>query len=86
LISGGFAIFWDFVVGLSKSYSKVNLVTATISKSGRKSQSRGLPLTHCSAPVEPISIPGNIAMMALKQSYPRLVLTNIIMYKYWIRA
>jgi hypothetical protein len=68
---GGFAIFWDFVVGLSKSYSKVNLVTATISKSGRKSQSRGLPLTHCSAPVEPISIPGNIAMMALKQSYPR---------------
>ena len=65
-------------MGPSASYSKVNLVTATISKSGRKSHSKGLPLAHCSAPVEPITIPGNVAVMALKQSYPRLMTTTVV--------
>lgn len=72
LCSGGFAIFWDFVLGLSETYSQVNLMTVTFSRSGRRSRHRGLPPAHCMAPLQYIPVPGHVAVMALKQSFPGL--------------
>ncbi|XP_031825072.1 coiled-coil domain-containing protein 17 [Sarcophilus harrisii] len=68
----GFAVFYDFLLGLEPAWSQVRLVTA-LARAGRESGGTALPPRPClPLPPDPGAPLGRCAVLAARQPVPRL--------------